>query len=101
MMTREFKLRLTLLIAALHLLLAVRIDLRGPVQGGVHLDILGLRAVLADLELVDQHIPGPHLELAKSALDVQGSEQASQPELRRHRSSVYDLARVLTLASFC
>ena len=77
------------------------VDRRGPVQGGVHLDILGLRAVLADLELIDQPNLGPHLELAKSALDLREAQQASHPELRRHRSSIYDLARVLTLASFC
>ena len=60
----------------------------------MHLDILGLRAVLADLQLIDQPNPGPHLELAKSALDVQETQQAAHAELRRHRSSIYDLARV-------
>ena len=79
------------------------------IQGGVHMDMLGLHGVLAELHLinckeieeqnapVDQHAIQIETMVAKSARGLANHDHKTDqdhPNYRRHRSSLYDITRV-------
>ena len=66
-------------------------------QGGVHMDILGLHAVLKDLQLVrgsENENHKHHVNFARKLSTASSGEEKDHPHNIRKQNTIYDLARV-------